>query len=215
MSPRIARVEKAKRKDRYILHFDNAPTLEVPETVVARFGLLPGRELDETELESVRFELGKQYARVKAAAMIGARPLTEKELKKRLSEKGISDEDAEEASVWLRDMGALNDSEYAESLVRRCIAKGYGEARIKDEFYKRGVPRELWDEALSDYSANEESIDRLLKAKLRNGADRKDIKKATDALFRRGFSWEEIREAISRYNSNSETPEFDVDDDSL
>lgn len=209
MSPRISRVEKAKRRDKYILHFDSSPSLEVPETLVARFGLLTGKELDETELESVKAELGKQSARVKAAAMIGARPLTEKELKKRLSEKGISDEDAEEASHWLRDMGALDDAEYAASLVRRCAAKGYGGARIKDELYRRGVPRELWDEALSGYSPNEESIDRLLRAKLKNGADRKEMKKASDALFRRGFSWDEIREAISRYNSNSETLEFD------
>ncbi len=215
MSPRIARVEKSKRRDRYILHFDDAQTLEVSETVVAKVRLLPGRELEETELETVKLELGKQSARAKAAAMIGTRALTEKELKKRLSEKGISEEDAKEASSWLRDIGALDDAEYARSLVHRCAAKGYGEARIKDEFYKRGVPRELWEEALSGYTANEESIDRLLRAKLKNGADRKEMKKASDALFRRGFSWDEIREAISRYNSNTETPGFDTDDDSI
>ncbi len=213
MSLRIASVEKSKRGDGYILHFDGTPALEVPETVVAKFGLLPGRELADSELESVKSECGKQTARAKAAAMIGAQPLTEKELKRRLSEKGVNKEDAEEACGWLRDMGALDDAEYAAALVRRCAAKGYGKARIKDEFFRRGVPRELWDEALSEYAANEESIDRLLRAKLKNGVGAKELKKASDALYRRGFSWDEIHEAISRYKAANETPGFDSDND--
>ena len=32
-------------------------------------------------------------------------------------------------------------------------------------------------------------------------ADKKEIRKAADALYRRGFSWDEIQKAISRYEN--------------
>ena len=212
MSLRIARVEKAKRGEKYIVCFDGALGIEVTEATVVKFSLLPGRVLEDEELEAVAAEQKKQSARAKAAALVGIRPLTEKELLRRLLEKEIPEEDARDAVSWLVEMGAVNDAEYAASLVRRCGEKGWGRAKIKDEFYKRGVPRELWDEALSGFSANEESIDKLLRTKLRNGADRKEMKKATDALFRRGFSWDEIREAVARYREacpeDAENEEF-------
>ena len=215
MNLRIDRVEKSKRKDGYILYFNDFTSLAITESLVVKFSLLPGRELTEAELKSIKSELRVHNARAKAAAMIGMRPLTEKELKKRLSEKGISQRDAEDAAEWLRDMGAVNDTEYAAALVRRYAAKGYGEAKIKDEFYKRGVSRELWDAALENYCANEDSIDRLLKSKLKNGTDKKEIKKASDALYRRGFSWDDIRGALTRYNKLCEMSEFDMDDEEI
>ena len=45
-------------------------------------------------------------------------------------------------------MGFLNDALYAEQVVRHYSAKGYGLRKLRDELYRRGVPRELWDEAL-------------------------------------------------------------------
>jgi SOS response regulatory protein OraA/RecX len=43
-------------------------------------------------------------------------------------------------------------------------------------------------------------IDELLQKKLKNyNPDRRELKKAVDSLYRRGFSWEEISAAILRY----------------
>ena len=72
---------------------------------------------------------------------------------------------------------------------------------MRDELFKRKVPRELWDEALEELPEQDDAVDRLLRSRLR-GADPEDrtaLKKATDALLRRGFSWEEIKTAVERY----------------
>ena len=68
--------------------------------------------------------------------------------KSRLVKKGAQEEDAESAVEYLERIGAVDDVAYAQMLVRHYSARGYGEARIRDELFHRGVPHENWDEAL-------------------------------------------------------------------
>ncbi len=181
------------------LRFDDGSSIKAASSWVSELGLFTGREFDEEEFRELKAVLQKKSTRSKAAAMIGARPLSEFELKRKLVEKGSSEQDAFEAAEWLKGLGALSDSDYAEMIARRCAEKGYGAAKIKNEFFRRGIPRKLWEDALSRYSPNEGSIDRFLALRLKGSTDRKTIKKAADALYRRGFSWDEIQEALSRY----------------
>ena len=85
-------------------------------------------------------------------------------------------------------------------MVRHYSAKGYGVRKLRDELYRRGVPRELWEDALAELEPDTSGIDRLLAQKLR-GAEptRENLKRASDYLARRGFGWEEISAAIERY----------------
>ena len=128
-----------------------------------------------------------------------------KELTDRLKEKGEDADCAEQVAAWLQELHLLNDAEYAGMCVRHYAAKGYGVSRIRSELYRRGVPRELWDDALQKLPEQEAQIDRLLQKKLRSAApDRDAMRKASDYLFRRGFTWDEIREAIDRFQAGSE-----------
>ena len=42
-------------------------------------------------------------------------------------------------------------------------------------------------------------IDAFLEKKLKGSHDPKDVKRASDALARRGFAWPEISDALRRY----------------
>ena len=81
---------------------------------------------------------------------VAASAVSEKELQKRLLQKGASQEDAEETVEWLRELHLLSDADTAAQLVRSAAAKGYGEARIKNILYEKGIPKELWDAALDE-----------------------------------------------------------------
>ena len=142
-----------------------------------------------------------ESARERAAALLGARPYSEKELYKKLTEKGETPEAAQEAVDWLVEIGALDNGAYASALVRHYSAKGYGPARIREEFYRRGIPKELWDAALEEMPETEDSVDAFLERKLRgwDGEDRKMLDKAAAALQRRGYGWDEIRRGLERY----------------
>jgi len=137
----------------------------------------------------------------RALRILGSRSFSEQEMLKRLTGKGETQENAEETVRWLVELGYINDSDYATLIVRHYAAKGYGEARIRDELYKRGIPRDLWDEKLSelDDTEMEDAALEFLNKKLRGSDDKDDIRRASDALVRRGFSYDEARAAVNMY----------------
>lgn len=70
-------------------------------------------------------------------------------------------------------MGYLDDADYARRVVEHYSARGCGPAKLRDELYRRGVPRDCWDDALAAQEPPEGAIDALLQKKLR-GADPSD-----------------------------------------
>lgn len=115
-------------------------------------------------------------------------------------------ESAEAAADRLEELGYLNDQAYAHTVAEHYAAKGCGPSRIREEFYRRGVPREYWDEALERLDAPDEAIDAFLQKKLRGAdlTDPKSYKRAADALARRGFRWEDIKDGLRRYGGAME-----------
>ena len=104
-----------------------------------------------------------------------------------------------------------NDAEYAAMCVRHYAAKGYGPGKIRNEFFRRGIPKELWDGALLVMPDQEDQISRLLRKKLRSPSpDRDEIRKASEYLYRRGFHREEIHSAIQRYCDQSEVDPYEL-----
>ena len=140
--------------------------------------------------------------------IVSASAVSQKELEHRLVRKGESEEHAQEAVQWLSDLRLLDDAAVAEQIVRSGAAKGYGAARIRQTLYQKHVPRELWDEALEALDSCDEAIDAFLQKRFRGTTpDRKEQKKAADALLRRGHRWEDIRRALERYVPDGDFPE--------
>ena len=198
---RIEEVKKSERKKgRFLVRLEDGDVLRVTEDELLRFGLRAGMELDGETLEALRASAKASSAKAAAANMIGSRALSKKELTKRLIQKGSAEADAQAAADWLEDIGAVNDAEYAAALVRHYGGKGYGPARVREELRRRGVDRELWDEALEEMPDPEEILDRLIQRKCRGElSDPREKKRISDALMRRGFGWSEVRAAMGRY----------------
>ena len=174
--------------------------------VVADFSLYTGRELSAEEYSAIVESAGLSRTKERALRMIGARPMSERELYDRLVEKGESEMHAAATVARLLELRLIDDGEYARMLVRHYAAKGYGVRRVRDELYRHKVNREHWEAALEEMPEADETLDRLLQSRMRGApvSDRAAVKKASDALLRRGYSWEEIRSALYRYESEYE-----------
>ena len=157
-------------------------------------------------------------ARQRALKILERRDVSRKMLLDKLTEKGISNADAEEVADWLCGLGVVNDERFAGLVVRHYAAKGYGKRRICDELYRRGIDRELWDAALDELIGGQlleaaqiddkhlTQVDRLLVANLRGDVSPECLQRAQGYLLRRGYSWDEIRAATERYLSGKDTP---------
>ena len=202
---RIDRIQPSGRKKGRILVFlEDGACLKITEQELLDFGLRPGDDLDGETLERLKAAAGVSDVKTTAADLIGRRAMSRAELERKLREKGASDSDARYAGEWLEAIGAINDADYAALLVRHCADLGYGPARTREKLYEKGVPRELWDEALDQLPDNGEQIDRFLQSKLRGRMpDEKEKKRLTDALLRRGYSWGDVKAAWNRLGSET------------
>ena len=135
-----------------------------------------------------------------AAKQLSYRALSTQLLRDKLLEKGHSEDAVEYALAWLTERRLLDDAAYAESVVRSYARRGYGAARIRQELTRRGVDRGTAEAALLGYVPEPAQLRALLDKRLRGDvSDRKEIDKAVAALQRRGFSWQEIRDALAEY----------------
>ena len=142
--------------------------------------------------------MAEMTTKQRALKMLDRRDYARAELQKKLVEKGEPPEAAAEAVERLAELGFVDDARYAALVVRQYAGKGYGAKRVRMELQRRGVPRELWDEALTQMPDQSDRLDCLLRQKLGGDFDRASIKKATDALARRGYAWDAISAALER-----------------
>ena len=172
--------------------------------VVTDLRLYAGRELDGEELNELYRASRSALARNRAMELLSRRPMSEKELIDKLTRKGEDEETAADCARWLRENGFLNDESYAAAVARHYAAKGYGPGRVRAELSRRGVDRELWDDTLEAMPENTDKLDRFISSRLTDPEDRDQIRKVSAALYRRGYSWEEIRSALRRFNAETE-----------
>lgn len=197
--------------ERFLARFDNDETVRTTLNVVTDLGLYSGKALSDEEFDQIQNTSSLALCKQRALRIIGARPLSRKELRDRLKEKGESAENAEKAVEWLTDLRLLDDEQYAAMCVRHYAAKGYGRGKIQNELFRRGVPREYWDYALDELPDQDDMIDRLLRKKLRSETpDREDLRRAMDYLYRRGFRRDEINAAVERWKDEHEVNDYGI-----
>ena len=160
-------------------------------------GILAKLELSDEEMSHLREAAGAMSAKMRAVRIIAASNVSKKDLEQRLIHKGENPEQAKNAVQWLSDMDLLDDEKTAQQVVSQCIRKGYGLNRAKQALYEKRIPRQYWETALEDYPEQTDAIVEFLKSRLGKSWDAKDVRKATDALIRRGHSYGEIRSVLA------------------
>ena len=173
---------------------------------VEDFGLYGGLELTRETYAKLHTAAGAMSAKMRAIRIVAATSVSEKDLQQRLIQKGEDPEHAKNAVQWMSDLQLVDDQKTAEQVVSRCISKGYGIARAKQALYEKRIPKEYWQEALEDYPDQSDSILAYLKDHLQEDADQRAVKRAVDALLRRGHSFSQIRRGLE--NLSLETDEF-------
>lgn len=185
------------------LIFEDGKRLKAPAFKVVVLGLTPGVEVTPEVFLALENAQSLASCKERAVRILTASGLSKKELQKRLVQKGESEEDAEAAVAWLEELHLIDDLETAKQLVRSACLRGYGAARAKSILYEKGIPKELWDEALEDLPEMDGAIDVFLRRKLDGRTlDAKQIKKTVDALLRRGHSYHDIQAGLRRYEAS-------------
>ena len=192
------------RAGRYAVLFSDGSLMRLYRQTVEDFALYTGKELSDAEMSALQEAAGQMSAKMRAVRIVSASSVTKRDLEQRLVHKGEDPGQAKEAVQWMSDLSLLDDSRVAEQVVQRCISRGYGLQRAKQALYEKKVPRQYWDAALADYPDQMEEIMDFLRIRLGQEYDQRELKRAVDALMRRGHSYAVVRKALSRLQLDHE-----------
>jgi len=157
----------------------------------------------------LRTAAGAMSAKMRAVRIVAATNVSKSDLEQRLIHKGEDPEQARKAVKWMADLDLVDDRKTAEQIVSRCISRGYGVSRAKQALYEKRIPKQYWDEVLRDYPDQTGHIVAFLRTRLGDDWTDNELRKAIDALMRRGHNYRQIRAALEQLDL--ETDEFPED----
>jgi regulatory protein len=149
-----------------------------------------------------------------ALRLLEFRARSETELRRKLLQKGEGAEQVDEVIARLRDQRLLDDADFARQFARtKVLGGGASRRRIVQELTRKGVARDVADEAIDGLQENEgidpaAAIHRVAEKKWKALASLDEFKRRRRLyafLARRGFNPDEIRSAL---NALGEAPEM-------
>jgi regulatory protein len=139
-----------------------------------------------------------------ALALLGARELSEHQLRQRLARKKYSADDIDDAVRRLKADGTLNDRRAAVATARlESAVKHRGRVRVLQKLRQLGIDGSIAEDAVAEVFAYVDerdalgrALDRRLRGKSSNELDEKGRARIVRALVGQGFSLEAILKAL-------------------
>lgn len=198
-------VASPKRAGRWVVQVDGKPAATLSIEAIERLGIRPGVPYDVRLSSAVAREAAVLGAFDTAVNILAFRARSVRDLRRRLVDKGEIPAVADAAIERLQSLGLLSDREFARSFTRsRVLGPGLSKRRLQQELFKRGVARDVADEAITDVLAEDEVdedaiIDRVARKKLRTLA-KLDLPTRRRRLYaflaRRGYEPDDIRRVM-------------------
>ena len=175
------------------------------ETVVKN-RLKVGQSVTQEGLENMQLESEKQTALNKALSFLSATRKTEREIRAHLKKKGYLPAVIGYVVEKLREYDFVNDNEYAQAYMESA-AKRKGGRLIRMELKGKGLSDEAIENAASGLDSRREleTAERLLEKYMRGkNTDKQTLQKAYRHLIGKGFDYETVKEALSKYGLDEE-----------
>lgn len=199
---------KSGRKDKIHIYIDGEYLLTVDEIFWFSCGLVSGDEINEEELTVFEEAAGSRRAFNSALNSLDYRDHSEKEIRAKLLRKHDADY-VDEAVEKLIELDLVNDERYAENYARELFErKKFGKMRIKSELRAKGISADIANAAVEELFEEEEPdnvqriVDIIGKRYYNRMSDEVGRKKVFSALQRMGYSFPDIRKAMSEFSDD-------------
>ncbi len=156
-----------------------------------------GREIDDDELKEIIEKSNERRAKDKALWLISYRSHSKKELFDKLR-RDFDEDSAQKAVDRMQELGLINDGEFAKAYARKLVyGKKLSLRAAELELRRKGIDNITAEQVLSEleYDAQTQIIEFISK-KYRNIEDEKVRRRAVAALQRKGYGWDDIKQAI-------------------
>lgn len=207
---------QVRDKSRINVYVDGVYSFSLDVTQVAELGVRVGKEYTDEQLIELEYEsqFGKIYTR--ALEYVLTRPRSMREMREYLYrktrdtltkdggiKKGVSKDLTERVFSRLVDKGYLDDEKFARFWVEnRHVRKGTSARRLQSELNAKGINKELIESVLNQgIRTDSDELQKVIAKKARRYSD---PQKLAAYLVRQGFSYDDIKSALSVAANDSE-----------
>ncbi len=198
-----------ERRGRALVSVDGEVWAELDGAVAAESGLREGAVLSSEDLYRVRVAGERPLAMGRALNLLGYRARSEAEVRERLGRYGYVQETVEGVVLRLKELGYLDDEEFAR-LKARETARKYGPRRVSAELRQSGVGEDLARGVVEEEFAGREELGEARSAAARRyngrGSDA-EARRVYGFLVRRGYSAEVCAQVAREYREPPEAGE--------
>lgn len=194
----VTKIE-AVTKAKYKVTIDEQFAFMLYKGELSRFQIKEGKEISETVLTELNAILVKR-AKLRAMHLLNVMARTEEQLRQKLIQNGYPKDIVEEAIQYVKSFGYINDEAYIRNFVEcRCGKKSRKE--IEALLAQKGMKGTLVDNVLEEVyeeHSDRAAIKEILQKKRWNpdDADERTKQKMYAYLMRKGFRYNDIRQAI-------------------
>lgn len=211
---KITKIATQKQAGRYSIDLDNVFAFGVAESVLIKYGLAKGRELDDALIAQIKYDDAIAKALNTALYYLGHALRTEKQIRQKLSDQQVTETIQDAVLARLKELGYVDDFNYAKHYVatkKRFSPKG--PVAISLALQQAGVPASAITQALATYTTAEqlavgEQLALKLAQRYQREATRAKQQKIVQALVQKGFSFDIAQTVVAQIDfANDEDTE--------
>lgn len=194
-------VRKSNRPGRVDVYVDGEVAFDLSRAAARDVDLRPGRAIDRAEIDTIIAAEQKRHAFEAAVALLARRPRSEREVRRRLAQRKISQPLIDETLARLRTLKLIDDAAFAQFWAEtRDRSSPRGKKLVTQELRTNGIELGVAVAATADLS-DEDAAYRLASQRVRSMAslDYQTFRNRLGSLLqRRGFGWETARATVER-----------------
>ncbi len=199
-----------KNKNRVSIYCDGEYFGALDEKTFLDSRLKTGDELADAMWETLSVRGENEAAFNKALAYIARVMRSQKQIKEYLVKKGFEENAIDYATQKLIEYKYIDDESFAKMILSHQInVKHAGVMAIKQALYKKGIDKKTSDKVMLLYDTTEQQknanilAEKMIKrySKIEDAREKK--RKISQAMLRRGFSWDIINQSLSHFDQES------------
>lgn len=202
---KITMIAAQQRPGRYNVYLNGRFAIAVAESVLVKYRLSRGMEIDDQLLAALKADdrVAKAYARM--LDYLAHQLRTEKEVRQKMQQLGFEDELIDRVVAKLTADKLLDDANYAGSYVRTAMRTSLkGPRVIKQKLLQKGVSADVADEALLQFTHEQQvtaatKLSQKLFRRYQRQPQQRKVQKVEQGLVTNGFSFDifnEIKEEV-------------------
>jgi regulatory protein len=196
--------QQVKNPERVSVFVDGKYEFSLSFDELVKYKLKNNDEFSAADIKKFKKISADGKLRARALEWLLNRPHSEREFRDYLYRKKVEPEQIESLVGEMAERGYLDNAKFAAWFTELQARRGKSDRAIKAELFKKGIGRELADQAVPENAGEEElRLKAMIEKKSRLSRYKNDPQKLAKYLTSQGFSWQAVKDEL--FNNSIDT----------